>query len=120
MSTTDKPIRGVDYPRTFNEFEAFFLNESTCREYIARVRWPDGYICPQCGSDRSPWKTSRGGFRCQKCDREMSVTAGTLFERTKFPLKTWFLAVWFVTSQNNEANALGLQRVPGLGSYQTA
>ena len=88
MSTADEPIGEVDYPRTFNEFEAFFLNESACREYIARVRWLEGYIYPQCGSDGLPWKTSRGGFRCQKLDREMSVTAGTLFERTKFPLKT--------------------------------
>lgn len=50
----------------------------------------------------------------------MSLIAGTLFERSKFPLKTWFLAIWFVTSQKNGANALGLQRVLGLGSYQTA
>jgi hypothetical protein len=50
----------------------------------------------------------------------MSVTAGTLFERTKLPLKIWFLSIWFVTSQKNGANALGLQRVLGFGSYQTA
>ncbi|MEE9339752.1 MAG: IS1595 family transposase [Methylococcaceae bacterium] len=120
MRTTEKPIGGTDYPRTFNEFEFFFMDEPKCREYIIRVRWPDGYVCPQCGSNKTPWRTNRGGFRCQKCDREMSVTAGTLFERSKFPLKTWFLAIWFVTSQKNGANALGLQRVLGLGSYQTA
>ena len=116
----EKPIGGTDYPRTFNEFEIFFMDEAKCREYITRVRWPDGYVCPQCGSNKTPWRTNRGGFRCQKCDREMSATAGTLFERSKFPLKTWFLAIWFVTSQKNGANALGLQRVLGLGSYQTA
>lgn len=120
MRTVEKPIGGIDYPRTFNEFETFFMDESKCREYIIRVRWPYGYVCPQCGSNKTPWKTNRGGFRCQKCDREMSVTAGTLFERSKWPLKTWFLAIWFVTSQKNGANALGLQRVLGLGSYQTA
>ncbi|MEE9425442.1 MAG: IS1595 family transposase [Methylococcales bacterium] len=42
-----------------------------------------------------------------------------MFERTKFPLKTWFLAIWFVTSQKNGASALGLQRVLRLGSYRT-
>jgi transposase-like protein len=120
MNAERKPKAGIDYPRTFNEFEIFFIDESTCREYIAQVRWPGGYICSQCGSDRTPWETGRGNFRCQSCDREMSVTAGTLFERTRFPLKTWFLAIWFVTSQKNEVNALGLQRVLGLGSYQTA
>ena len=120
MSNAERPKGGIDYPRNFNEFETFFTDESICREYIAKVRWPKGFVCPQCGSDSTPWKTSRGYFHCQKCRREMSVTAGTLFERTKFPLKTWFLAIWFVTSQKNGANALGLQRVLGLGSYQTA
>ena len=43
-----------------------------------------------------------------------------MFERTQFPLKTWFLAIWFVTSPKNGVNALGLQRVLGLGSYRTA
>lgn len=120
MSTGRKPTAGIDYPRTFNEFEIFFMNESLCRKYIEKIRWSDGYICPQCGSTLTPWKTSRGNLRCQSCDREKSITADTLFERSKLPLKTWFLAIWFVTSQKNGASALGLQRVLGLGSYQTA
>lgn len=120
MSIVARPKGGIDYPRTFNEFEKFFADESTCRDYIEKVRWPDGYFCPQCGSGKTPWRTKRGYYHCQSCTRELSVTAGTLFERTKFPLKTWFLAIWFVTSQKNGASALGLQRVLGLGSYRTA
>ena len=120
MGILEKPEGGVDYPRTFDEFETFFVNDTACREYITKIRWPDGFICPQCDSDKKPWKTDRGYVYCQNCNRAMSVTAGTMFERTKFPLKTWFLAIWFVTSQKNGANALGLQRVLGLGSYRTA
>lgn len=120
MNAEKKPQGGIDYPRTFDEFEVFFRDEAHCRNYIAKVRWPGSYLCPHCGSDKRPWKTGRGNFRCQSCDREVSITAGTLFEGTKFPLKTWFLAIWFVTSQKQGANALGLQRVLGLGSYQTA
>ena len=120
MGDLKKPKGGVDYPRNFNEFEIFFVNEGACREYVTKIRWPDGFICPQCGSDETPWKTSRGYFHCQSCKRAVSVTAGTMFERTKFPLKIWFLAIWFVTSQKHGANALGLQRVLGLGSYRTA
>ena len=48
------------------------------------------------------------------------ATAGTIFERTRNPLRTWFAAMWFVTSQKDGASALGLKRVLGLGSYQTA
>jgi len=120
MGTSEKVEGGVDYPRNFTEFEAFFVNEAACREYVTKIRWPDGFICPQCGSNEKPWETGRGYFHCQSCNQTASVTARTMFERTKLPLKTWLLAIWFVTSQKNGVNALGLQRVLGLGSYRTA
>jgi len=58
--------------------------------------------------------------RCRTCHGRTSLTAGTIFEGTRKPLRTWFMAMWFVTSQKNGVSALGLQRVLGLGSYQTA
>ena len=66
------------------------------------------------------WLMSRGRFRCRSCERETSLTAGTIFADTRKPLRMWFLAMWFVTSQKNGVSALGLQRVLGLGSYETA
>jgi len=57
---------------------------------------------------------------CRQCQRRTSVTAGTIFHRTRTPLSTWFAAIWFVTSQKNGMSALGLQRVLGFGSYETA
>ena len=62
----------------------------------------------------------RGLFLCRKCKRQTSVTAGTLFHKTHKLLRTWFLAIWFVTSQKHGASALGLKTVLGLGSYDTA
>ena len=67
-----------------------------------------------------PWITSRGYLHCRECGGEISITAGTVFERTRTPLRIWFQAIWLVTSQKHGASALGLQRVLGLGSYQTA
>ena len=64
--------------------------------------------------------TGRGLFLCRKCKRQTSITSGTLFHKTHKPLRTWFFAIWFVTSQKHGASALGLQRVLGLGSYNTA
>jgi len=57
---------------------------------------------------------------CGGCGRQTSVTAGTIFHRTRYPLRTWFAAMWFVCSQKTGASALGLKRVLGLGSYKTA
>ena len=63
---------------------------------------------------------SDGLLRCRICNGRTSLTAGTIFQDTRKPLRTWFLAMWFVTSQKNGVSALGLQRVLGLGSYETA
>jgi len=113
-------VAGVDYPRTFQEFDAWFGTEGACLDYVARLRWASGFVCPSCGRGGEPWSSRRGLYLCRSCRRQTSPTAGTLFHRTHKPLRTWFLAMWFVTSQKHGASALGLQRVLGLGSYRTA
>ncbi len=120
MNSRPHPIAGKDYPCTYQEFLEWFNDEAACRRYIVRCRWPDGFECAQCGKKNQPWITARGYLQCRQCGSQISATAGTIFERTKSPLRTWFAAMWFVTSQKDGASALGLKRVLGLGSYQTA
>jgi transposase-like protein len=114
------PIAGIDYPRDFQEFDRWFKDEAACRRYIFRIRWPEGYQCRHCKSQTSPWITSRSYLHCRDCGRESSIIAGTVFEGTRKLLRTWFQAMWLVTSQKYGGSALGLQRTLGLGSYQTA
>jgi transposase-like protein len=108
-----------DYPRSVEEFERRFATEENCRDYLVSLRWPDGFRCPAC-------KGAKAGlvratlFQCSNCRRQTSATAGTIFQDTRKPLKTWFRAMWYVTSQKNGASALGLQRVLDLKSYETA
>ncbi len=120
MEEKPGPVAGIDYPRTYQEFERWFADEASCRSFVFRLRWPQGFECPRCGCRTRPWITARGRLHCPRCQGEVSVTAGTVFERTRSPLRTWFSAIWFVTSQKHGVSALGLQRVLGLGSYQTA
>lgn len=120
MVGTKDLVRGVDYPRTFQEMDEWFRGDAGCREYIRRLRWPDGFACPRCGVFGQPWTMSDGLLRCRSCHGRTSLTAGTIFEGTRKPLRMWFLAMWLVTSQKNGVSALGLQRVLGLGSYETA
>jgi len=115
-----RPIPGVDYPRTLPEFDEWFADEDACRRYLVRVRWGRGFHCPSCGSSDDPWETRRGLMHCRRCGHQASVTAGTVYEGTRKPLRMWFLTMWLVTSQRHGVSALGLQRVLGLGSYQTA
>lgn len=112
--------RGVeDYPRTLAEFDRRFATEAACRAYLAQLRWPEGVLCPRC-KGRTGWATRRGLWVCAGCGYQLSVTAGTIFQDTRHPLTLWFRAIWWVTSQKTGASALGLQRVLGLGSYETA
>jgi len=108
-----------DYPRTIAEFEARFSQEAACRDYLVRLRWPDGFRCPRCGHDQAS-VVREFLFQCARCRYQASVTAGTIFQDLRTPLSMWFRAMWYVTSQKNGASALGIQRVLGLGSYQTA
>src|ERR1035437_6453570 len=108
-----------EYPRNLIELEASFSTEEACREYLARLRWPDGFRCPHCGGSKS-WPVRGVLFQCATCGSQTSVTAGTIFQDTRTPLPVWFRAMWWVTTQKNGASALGLQRVLGLKSYETA
>jgi len=108
-----------DFPRDLPEFEARFSTEAACREYLFRLRWPEGFCCPRCGG-RKGWPKSGVLLQCSNCDYQSSVTAGTIFQDTRQPLTLWFRAVWWVTSQKNGTSAMGLQRVLGLKSYKTA
>jgi transposase-like protein len=110
---------GEDYPRTLAELEGRFSSEEACREYLFRLRWPEGFRCSRCG-DSKAWPLRLGRWQCAGCGYQISVTAGTIFQDTRTPLTVWFRAMWWVTSQKNGVSALGLQRVLGLGSYQTA
>jgi transposase-like protein len=113
-----RPRAGIDYPATWQQFLAWFPEEATCRSYLERLRWPKGFVCPKCSA--TGWRLTDGRWICGQCNRKTSVTAGTVFDKTRTPLTTWFAAVWYVTNQKNGVSALGLQRVLGLGSYQTA
>jgi len=116
-----------DYPKNFEEFITRFATENDCLDYIASLRWPDGFICPRCKSSKS-WETARGLIHCAECGCQTSIIAGTLFQDTRKPLRLWFHVMWWVMSQKTGASAKNLQhtmgfnvmRQPGYGSINFA
>jgi transposase-like protein len=108
-----------DYPRNQAEFEAQFRTEEACRAYLLKLRWPEGFRCPRCGNAKA-WPVRSLLLQCAGCGRQTSVTAGTIFQDTRTPLTVWFRALWAVTGPKTGTSALTLQRLLGLGSYQTA
>jgi len=111
---------GIDYPKNWDQFMNWFHDEQSCLNYLKNIRWPNGFICPSCSSKKSPYFLPKNKFKCTECRKQTSVTAGTIFDKTRTPIKSWFAAVWYLTNQKNGVSALGMQRLLGLGSYQTA
>lgn len=114
------PTPGKDYPQTWNEFLDWFGTEQACLEYLEKLRWANGFVCPSCGSVSEAYRASRTRWMCRDCQRQSTVTSGTIFDKTRTPLRVWLAAAWYLTNQKQGVSALGLQRVLGLGSYQTA
>jgi len=78
------------------ELERRFREESACRAYLAALRWPKGFVCPNCRG-RQRLAVRRGLWRCEACRPEVSVTVGTVFQDSKLPLTLWFQAIWRIT-----------------------
>ena len=113
------PTAGRDYPGSYADLLSWFPDDAACLDYLEWLRWPDGIRCPRCAS-REGWRLGSGRWECAVRGRQASVTAGTIFHRTRTPLMLWFAAAWQMTSQKHGVSALGIQRSLGLGSYQTA
>jgi len=109
----------MKYPANQMEFENMFRTEQDCIDYLESLRWPNGFECPRCGSICF-WKKNKGRYECSDCHKETTVTNDTIFHKTTKPLLIWFRAIWWIVAQKNGVSAKGLQKVLGLGSYQTA
>ena len=113
------PVAGSHYPRSVGEFGAWFGTDADCLDYLEWLRWPEGFVCPDCGHEGG-WRMADGRLRCWGCDGRTSVTAGTIFDKTRTPLTVWFSACWLFATQKDGVSAQSLQRGLEIGSYQTA
>jgi transposase-like protein len=120
LATPDRPVAGRDYPADWEQFTAFFPDEAACLRYLERLSWPHGFHCPACGQARPPWRGSRQRLVCRACGHQTTVTAGTLFQGTRTPLRQWFAAAWLVATAEQGVSARQLARALDLGSYETA
>ena len=116
-----------DKPPSIEQFMERFHDDYACAEYLAQKRWPEGFVCPHCGSKRGwrleskPWVWECAGKgRDTSCRRQTSVIAGTIMHGTHLPLRTWFIAAYLVATHSNGISALQLQPKIGVGSYKTA
>ena len=93
----DRPRAGAHYPRSVGEFQAWFQSDEDCLDYLEWLRWPAGFACLVCGH-QAAWRLGDGRLMCSGCGNRSSVTAGTIFDRTRTPLTVWFNACWLFAS----------------------
>ena len=111
------------FPTTLPEFQKVFPDDAACAKYLEALRWPGGFLCPNCGHKDKPYRfPSRSSvvLRCRECKVNTSLTASTVMQSTHTPLSTWFWGAYLVTTQTPGQSALQFQRQLGLSRYETA
>lgn len=114
-------IRDGGYERIDSIFEFLdrFPTEETCRSYLFSRRWPNGFACPRCGGMEHYRIRTRDLCECAYCHYQASVTAGTVMEATRTPLRAWFALVFLMANQRTGLSVLGASRMLGI-SYKRA
>ena len=111
----------AELPRSLPEFAARFPDDAACARRLLTKRWPDGFLCPSREQDKA-WELGRERLtlRCAACERQVSVTAGTVLHGSHLGLRTWFLAAWLMATHADGISARQLWKQLGLGSYESA
>jgi transposase-like protein len=104
---------------TIEGFRRRFGDEEQCWEHLTRVRWPRGFVCPRCGGGSRGYMRARRLHECRQCGYQGSVTAGTIFHKTRVPLRAWFWALYRLSQGKKGVSALQLSKEIGV-SYPTA
>ena len=102
-----------------------FTDETAARAHFEKMRWPDGPICPHCGTideatELRGESTRAGLYKCRACQKPFTATMGTLYEKSHIPLHKWLLATHLMTASKKGISAHQLWRMLGFGSYRTA
>jgi hypothetical protein len=113
------PLAEQSGPRSLIEFQQLFASEEQCAEYLRDIRWPAGFVCPNCGSRTGYTLGTRRVTECRN-GHQVSLTAGTGMHRSKLPLTLWFHAAYLVSTLTPGISALQFQKQLGISRYETA
>jgi len=96
-----------------------FGTEKACQKHLFRLRWPEGFRCPRCQHGEAYPHRTRHLYHCKACGYQASLTAGTVFHKTRTALTKWFWLNLLMGRQKNGISMLSLQRMLEIKSYKT-
>ena len=102
----------MEMPKTLIQAIQYFSDEQVCIDAVAGMRWLNGAVCPDCGTDGPYWIASQKRWKCRMktCRRQFSVKVGTIFENSPIPLQKWLPAFWLLTNCKNGISSHELAR----------
>jgi transposase-like protein len=101
------------------KFQKKFSTEKACQKHFFSLRWPTGFECPRCGNGKASFIRTRRFYQCCSCRYQASLTAGTVFHKTRTPLTKWFWLILLMGRQKSGISMLSLQRLLEIKSYKT-
>jgi transposase-like protein len=116
VSTTEntKPL-----PSTLLEAVTYFSDLDVATDFVAKLRWPHGPVCPRCGAMEHSYLTTRRLWKCKGCKKQYSVKLGTIFEDSPLGLDKWLPAVWLIANSKNGISSHELGRALGVTQKST-
>jgi transposase-like protein len=101
-------------PKNLIEAIRYFSDLDVATDYVAKLRWPDGPICPRCGSSEYSFLKTRRLWKCKGCKKQYSVKVGTIFEDSPLGLDKWLPAIWLAANSKNGISSHELGRALGI------
>ena len=101
------------------QFQKKFGTEKACQKQLFRMQWPEGFKCPHCGHTKAYFHSTRQLYQCQSCGYQASLTAGTVFHKTRTPLTKWFWMIWLMGRRKSGISMKSLQRMLEIKTYKT-
>jgi transposase-like protein len=101
-------------PQTLIEAVRYFSDIDVCTDFVAKLRWPNGPVCPRCGCTEYSYLTTRRLWKCKGCKKQYSVKLGTIFEDSAIGLDKWLPAIWLVANSKNGISSHELGRALGI------
>lgn len=101
-------------PRTLQQAVKYFSDEQVCIDTVAKMRWPNGPVCPACGHTKHYYLKTQKRWKCRDCHKQFSVKLGTIFEDSPIRLDKWLVALWMLVNCRNGVSSYEVARALGI------